>query len=311
MRLASALPEAIAESRPVQILERSIEQGRLGHALLLHGPDILALEQTAKAVAGVLLNRPESPEKHPDYFVAGPVGRSRQIKIDLIRDLVRNIQHTSNQGGRKVAIVHEADRFNQSSANAFLKALEEPPADATILLLTSRPYDLLDTIRSRCLSFRINAQPEPVDNVAWRGWLEDYTAWMEQARDGDQRDAAIRADTVMRMYGLLERFVVILDEVSSVAWKAKRETLPQGLEKDVREALEAGAKRGIRDRLFAEISTATRAFAIGGGRLDASAMAFGNVTRELERLHRLFVYNLREEVALENFMLASLRFWAR
>ena len=72
-----------------------------------------------------------------------------------MRRLIDDLQKTSNQGGHKVAIIYEAERMNKESANAFLKTLEEPPSDTILFLLTHRPYDLIDTIKSRCLTYRI------------------------------------------------------------------------------------------------------------------------------------------------------------
>jgi DNA polymerase-3 subunit delta' len=57
---------------------------------------------------------------------------------------------TSGAGGWRVAIVDTADDMNPQAANALLKALEEPPARAMLMLLSNAPGQLLPTIRSRC-----------------------------------------------------------------------------------------------------------------------------------------------------------------
>ena len=88
------------------------------------------------------------------------------------------MQKATNQGGRKVGIVIDADRMNAASANAFLKTLEEPPAGTTLFLLTTRPYDLLDTIRSRCLNFRIPATIETIQHPDWASWVVAYREWL-------------------------------------------------------------------------------------------------------------------------------------
>ena len=61
-------------------------------------------------------------------------------------------------------ILLEAERLNEESANKLLKTLEEPPASTTMVLVTSSPDDLLDTIRSRCQ--RIDFDPLVRDDVA-------------------------------------------------------------------------------------------------------------------------------------------------
>ncbi|HSE97953.1 MAG TPA: DNA polymerase III subunit delta' C-terminal domain-containing protein, partial [Blastocatellia bacterium] len=59
------------------------------------------------------------------------------------------------EGRRRVSIIDEAHRLKEQAANSILKTLEEPPESSLIVLVTSRPYALLETIRSRCqmLSF--------------------------------------------------------------------------------------------------------------------------------------------------------------
>ena len=80
-----------------------------------------------------------------------PESKSRRIVIDQIRDLDHSIQRKPLLATSKVAIVHDADRMQPQAANAFLKTLEEPPPGSLILLLSTRPKAMLETVRSRCL----------------------------------------------------------------------------------------------------------------------------------------------------------------
>jgi DNA polymerase III subunit delta' len=77
------------------------------------------------------------------------------ITVDEVRRLRGFFQMSAADGGRRVAIVDAADEMNPSAANALLKMLEEPPADATLLLVSHRPSALLPTIRSRCRELRL------------------------------------------------------------------------------------------------------------------------------------------------------------
>ena len=77
-------------------------------------------------------------------------------------------------GRRKVFIVGDADRMvsqegSDQAANAFLKLLEEPPADTTIMLTSSEPGALLPTIRSRVVSVRV----APLADDEVRAFLAD------------------------------------------------------------------------------------------------------------------------------------------
>src|SRR3954471_22856800 len=72
------------------------------------------------------------------------------LSVDEIRKLSGFFGMTSGAGGWRVAIVDTADDMNDNAANALLKMLEEPPANAMLLLLSHAPGRLLPTIRSRC-----------------------------------------------------------------------------------------------------------------------------------------------------------------
>ncbi len=78
-----------------------------------------------------------------------------QIVVDDIRRLGGFFQMSAADGGRRVVIIDAADDMNTSAANALLKMLEEPPANATLLLISHQPSRLLPTIRSRCRSLRL------------------------------------------------------------------------------------------------------------------------------------------------------------
>ena len=150
--------------RPIEVLEESIQKNQIAHAILLEGGNSKLLRNTAEVLAGQIL-KTEVALTHPDCFTLRPSGRSRYIRIgkkedrnkgswpeNTMRRLIDDLQKTANQGGPKVAIIYEAERMNKESANAFLKTLEEPPKDTILFLLTERSYDLIDTIRSRCLT---------------------------------------------------------------------------------------------------------------------------------------------------------------
>jgi DNA polymerase III subunit delta' len=98
---------------------------------------------------------------HPRLFVVrrGPnaTGSSLAtvISVDQVRELKKFFHLSAADGGRRVVIVDTADEMNRSAANALLKELEEPPARATLLLLSHQPSGLLPTIRSRCRTLRL------------------------------------------------------------------------------------------------------------------------------------------------------------
>jgi DNA polymerase-3 subunit delta' len=104
---------------------------------------------------------------------AAPSG-SEGIYVSTVRALVSIAAMTPSVARRKVIVVGDAERMvpqegADQAANAFLKLLEEPPADTTIVLTSSEPGALLPTIRSRVVAFR--AAPLPEADV--RAWLTE------------------------------------------------------------------------------------------------------------------------------------------
>ncbi|MGB0257955.1 MAG: DNA polymerase III subunit gamma/tau [Coraliomargarita sp.] len=316
--LRSALPEALRGSRAVEVLERSLARNRLGHGILLHGESLESLELIVRAIAGKLLNTTRDPYEHPDCFTLRPSGKARMIRIgsgaedqNTMRKLVIDVQKSSNQGGRKVGILFDADRMNVQSANAFLKTLEEPPAGTTLFLLTTRPYDLLDTIRSRCLNFRVPATAEGIAHPDWHGWASDYRSWLSRLLKGPNRKSI--PHIMLGAYGLNTRFQAILADMTKTAWAAQKEALPEHVTSEEKEALEAGLSKGYRKQLFGEIEKITAAFvreveALNPGRLPVNALH--RATETLEHVTGLLELNFNQASALELFFLKSLRIWS-
>jgi DNA polymerase-3 subunit delta' len=79
------------------------------------------------------------------------------IPVEEVRRLKSFLAHAAGPGAWRVVIVDQADELNVNAANALLKSLEEPPARALFLLISSEPGRLLTTIRSRCR--RLELQP--------------------------------------------------------------------------------------------------------------------------------------------------------
>ena len=63
-----------------------------------------------------------------------------------------------NEAARKVYIIEQAETMNPAAQNAALKLLEEPPAGAVFLRCTTRPMQLLETVRSRCALVKLTGE---------------------------------------------------------------------------------------------------------------------------------------------------------
>lgn len=128
-------------------------------------------------------------DTHPDFKFIEPDEGSKSIKVDQIRQLVEFFSQTSQQGGRKIAILSPAEALNNNAANALLKTLEEPSSNSVIILVSHQSGMLLPTIRSRCQMLDF---PQPTLKESLE-WLSRHTA--ESFNDEDLTETLILANS--------------------------------------------------------------------------------------------------------------------
>lgn len=206
-------------------------------------------------------------ERARNHGLYAPPGGSEAIYVASVRALVRLAAFTPTMGKRKVFIAGDAERMvpqegADAAANAFLKLLEEPPADTTLILTSSEPGALLPTIRSRVVSIRV----APLADADVRLFLANET---------------VRA--------ALERAGVVggVEERVALASGAPGALLGAGARGDARVAassLLAAVDSGRQDQISA-------AFALGGSK------ARGFFTDVLDALTLLLHQRARESVA--------------
>jgi hypothetical protein len=128
-----------------------------GHGVVLQGPLGSGKEYTAQHLAASLvgLSTPEELARYPYASIINP--ETPTITIDEIR-AAQNLMVLKVPRGktdiRRIIIVIDAGRMRSEAQNAFLKTLEEPPAD-TCIILTASGEKLLPTITSRTRSIAI------------------------------------------------------------------------------------------------------------------------------------------------------------
>jgi DNA polymerase-3 subunit delta' len=197
-RDADALVTAAAADAPVP------ETSKMTHAWLFTGPPGAGHIQAARAFAAAL--QCVSPDRalggapgcgfcdgchtaligtHADVTTVAAVGT--QILADDMRDTVRK-SFTSPANGRwQVILVEDAERLNEKSANAVLKAVEEPARRTVWLLCAPSIEDVLPTIRSRCrhLNLRTPSVEAVADLLVRREAIEpDIAAAVARATQG-------------------------------------------------------------------------------------------------------------------------------
>jgi DNA polymerase III subunit delta' len=158
----------------------ALDNGRMGHALLVCGPALLGQREVAERLAWHLLGADRDQRAaqllaagtHPDYrlisFIPNKEGtRLRtEIVIEQMRELSEKLALTPQYGGAQVAIVDPADAINHAAANALLKTLEEPQPGRYLWLLSANPARLPATIRSRCQRLEFHLPPRD-EALAW------------------------------------------------------------------------------------------------------------------------------------------------
>ena len=116
-------------------------------------------ERGESADAAAVERVPLILQSHPDVWaivpdpmrLRSPVARP-VLHVGQLR-AVQRAAYFRPMGRRRVFILDGAETMRWDLANIFLKILEEPPESATLVLLAPGPYQLLPTIRSRCLQF--------------------------------------------------------------------------------------------------------------------------------------------------------------
>jgi DNA polymerase-3 subunit delta' len=142
-------------------------EGTPSHAYLFHGPAGSGKAQVARAFAAALLAE-GAPDPagaahrvhagvHPDLTWVAPSSSAGILVGDVDEAVVAAASRTPFEARRRVFVIERADELNDQAANRMLKTLEEPPAFAHLLLLTSRLANVLPTIASRCQAVRFDA----------------------------------------------------------------------------------------------------------------------------------------------------------
>ncbi len=200
-----AFAELAESSAGVQLLQRSLERGRLGHAYLFAGNQLAELESVAHNLIKTL--NCKSPKvgaadipvdccdecvncrkidngNHADVRWVRPESKSRFILTNKIRDLISAINLKPTEAEYKTAVIVAGDRMKVEAANAFLKTLEEPPAKSVIIVLSTEPGRLLDTIISRCLRLTFGSGANPAFTDDQLRWVETFSSVAAENRNG-------------------------------------------------------------------------------------------------------------------------------
>jgi DNA polymerase-3 subunit delta' len=255
--------------------------------------------------------------------------KQTNIPIDLLRERViggevggRNhdaaAYRTAAHGHGKAFIIDEAELLDDTGQNAMLKTLEEPPAQTWFFLITTRPDELLPTIRSRCQTVRFGA----LDSAAMHKWFRAHAAgdpelaaqhkslppWIELFADGSpgaallamQYDFALWQKTLDPMLAELDRgrfpdamgetLGKLADEFA-VAWvKAHKNASKDAANKDGARHVMAILATHVRNRLAQSVTN------------HGNSEHWGEAIDLIRECERQIESNVNQKQALENLV---------
>ncbi|MCR4695549.1 MAG: DNA polymerase III subunit delta' [Pseudobutyrivibrio sp.] len=162
--------QIIGQEEAKSLLINAIKTEKTSHAYIFSGPKGSGKMMLAEAFAQMLLC--ENPgddacgqchschqsisRNNPDIIYVSPEEGKASLSVDIVREQINNnIVIKPYSGKYKVYIVDEAEKMNQQAQNALLKTIEEPPAYAIIILLTTNHNSFLQTILSRCVTIQM------------------------------------------------------------------------------------------------------------------------------------------------------------
>jgi len=311
-------------------LRRARQHGRLPHAMLITGAPGSGRARLAMEIAALANDITlQETAHHPDIHKLEPGSKSRRILVEPFQQFCEPFFSTAfRQGATKTGIILDADRLHTNAANAFLKTLEEPPANTLFILVTSNPGLLPVTIVSRCAQFPVRSAALP-DLEGPAAEVAAATGAVLSAPEGRRTAAALRLGR--RLQNLLREARESVEDELSAAFKAEKKRLGDTAEDEWLKEEEARLKAlvearvlGIRQHLVGVV--AERTADVLRARHGVAALQFPALADESRRLAgqfedaellrvldgaarlRLFLdRNVKEDIALEAGCLSLLR----
>ncbi len=225
----------------VEQFRRAVARGRLATSFLFVGPEGIGKRTFAVKLAQALLCPTRADAAldpclacpgcqqvaagtHPDLLaVSRPEGKSF-IPLELLigdpehrmrEGLCHEIGLKPMTGGRKIAVIDQADFLNQEGANCLLKTLEEPPPRSVLILIGTSPARQLPTIRSRCqvIRFRPLSEEQVAEVLRSGGLVADAEeARRLAAQSGGSVGRALQASADPEAMAFCEQLVAWLAE---------------------------------------------------------------------------------------------------
>lgn len=282
--------DVLGQRHVVQALQHALDSDKLHPAILLTGTRGVGKTTLGRIIAkglncetGVSANpcgvcsacREVDEGRFVDLLEIDAASRT---KVDDTRQLLDNVQYSPVRGRYKVYLIDEVHMLSNSSFNALLKTLEEPPPHVKFILATTDPQKLPVTVLSRCLQFSLKRLP--VATIR-----ENLSAVLE--REGITAEAGVCTEIARAADGSMRDGLSLLDQAIAFAGG-------QGLKTEsVEEMIGAVGRRTLLDLLQALAAQDAAGVLAAFTRLESQAPDYAALLTELAaRLQRIAVLQL-------------------
>lgn len=274
------------QEHTVRALVNALDNGRLHHAYLFSGTRGVGKTTLGRILANCL-NCEAGVSSQPCFECAScnafadgsfidlvEVDAASRTGVDDMRQLLENASLRPSMGRFRVYLIDEVHMLSNSSFNALLKTLEEPPDHVKFVLATTDPKKIPVTVLSRCLQFHLtNISPETVrEQLTEVLDQEDVSAEQEaleviaRAADGSMRDALSIVDQAISHGG----GSIALENVSEMLGTARTDEVERILElivagerKDILEFIQGISTRAVNySDLIASLQRAIHAMSL-------------------------------------------------
>ncbi len=219
--------EVIGQPHVVQALSNGLDNDRLHHAFLFTGTRGVGKTTLARIFAKSL-NCEKGVSSNPcgECSVCTEVDEGRFVdlieidaasrtRVEDTREILDNVQYAPTRGRYKIYLIDEVHMLSNSSFNALLKTLEEPPSHVKFLLATTDPQKLPVTVLSRCLRFQLKriqdqeiaGQLEKILTSEGIPFEDQALKLIAKAGDGSMRDALSLLDQAIAYSGQNVQFI--------------------------------------------------------------------------------------------------------